>query len=129
LFNKLSRDIDKCFDEISTGVPVEKIEKIILCHNSKLRPAEQEALANKCQQQGCLLDILGVDSLAFGLLEKHQPLAQEYLGIELDTGQILSPSDFISRYQKSAFATPLDVRFRFRADELKLALDALETND
>jgi len=129
LFEKLVGDVDECFDETKTGVPVEKIERIILCHNSKLSSAEEEALTVKGQERGCLLDILGLGSFSFGLLEKHQILAKEYLEIELDTGQILSPADFIKRYQKSAFATPLDLKFHFRGAELKGALDALETND
>lgn len=124
-----SGDVDECFDETKTGVPVEKIERIILCHNSKLSSAEEEALTAKCQERGCLLDILGLGSLSFGLLEKHQILAKEYLEIELDTGQILSPADFVKRYQKSAFATPLDLKFHFREAERKAALDELETND
>jgi hypothetical protein len=90
LFEKLVSDVDECFNETKSGVPPEKIERIILCHNSKLSPAEEEALTVKCQQRGCLLDMLGLGSLSFGLLEKHQILAKEYLEIELDTGQIVA---------------------------------------
>jgi hypothetical protein len=129
LFEKLTNDIEACFDEIKIGIPAEKVERIILCHNSKLSPVEEEALTVTCQQRGSLLDLFGLSRLSFGLLEKHQILAKEYLGIELDTGQILSPFDFIERYQKSAFATPLDLNFHLRKEELKAALDALETND
>jgi len=129
LYEKLASDIEECFDESKIGIPAEKIERIILCHNSKLAPAEEEALTVACQKRGCLLDIFGLNRLSFGLLEKHQILAKEYLGIELDSGQILSPSDFIKRYQKSAFATPLDLQFHFRKDELNAALAELPTND
>jgi hypothetical protein len=128
LFNKLSNDLDGCFDESKTGIPVSKIEKVILCHNSSLEPAEEEILAERCRQHGVMLEIIGIVPLSFDLFQKYQSLAKEFLGIEVDTGQILSPTDFVTQYQ-SAFATPLDTEFHFREEELKAVEDALENGD
>jgi hypothetical protein len=129
LFEKLLGDLDECFDETKTGVPVSKIEKIILCHNSMLSTAEEESLGEKCQQRGCLLDIVGIGTISFALYQKFPNLAKEFLGVEVDTGQILRTDDFIKEYQKSAFATRLDVGFHFREEELELATAALEAGD
>jgi len=129
LFEKLSGDLDECFDESKTGVPVSKIEKIVLCHNSTLSTAEEESLGEKCQQRGCLLDIVGIGTLSFALYQKFPNLAKEFLGVEVDTGQILRTDDFIKEYQKSAFATRLDVGFHFREEESGTAVAALEAGD
>ncbi|MGD1717496.1 hypothetical protein [Dapis sp. BLCC M172] len=37
---KFKEDLDKCFDEEKTGIPITEIEKIILCHNSNLNTKE-----------------------------------------------------------------------------------------
>lgn len=129
LFVKLSKDLDKCFDESKTRIPVSKIEKIILCYNSTLQLSEEEKLVSKCQQQGCNLDIIDISSLSFALYQKYQILAKDFLGIEVDTGQVLSHWDFVKEYQKNAFATPLDTQFHFREKELESVADALENTD
>lgn len=129
LFKKFSYDLDKCFDESKTGIPVSKIERIILCHNSILSPAEEEGLAEKCQQHDCLLDTIGIGTLSFALYQKYPVLAKEFLGIEVDTGQVLNPTDFIRDYQSNAFATRLDIGFHFREEELEKVAATLEAND
>jgi hypothetical protein len=129
LFDKLSGDLDECFDESKTGVPASKIEKIILCHNSRLSTAEEESLGEKCQKRGCLLDIVGIGTLSFALYQKFPNLAKEFLGVGVDTGQILRIDDFIKEYQRSAFATRLDVGFHFREEELGIAASALEAGN
>jgi hypothetical protein len=106
LFLKLSNDLAKCFDKEKTGIPISKLEEIILCHNSTLKPQEEEKLAELCQERGCALEIISIETLAF-----------------------LCPNDFIKDYQKSAFATPLDIKLRFRDDELKTVDEALINND
>ena len=51
------------------------------------------------------------------------------MGIELDTGQILKPLDFVNEYQNSKFATPLDNEFLFRETEKQKILESLENQD
>jgi hypothetical protein len=129
LFDKLCTDLEECFDQSKTGIPVSKIEKVIFCHNSSLEPDEEEALAEKCHQHGAMFEDIGIGPLSFGLYQKYPSLAKDFLGIEVDTGQILSPLDFVTQYQKSAFAIPLDTQFHFREEELNAVMDALESND
>lgn len=68
VFGKFLDDLAKCFDQAKTGIPVEKIEKIILCHNSRLKPDEDNALAEECQRHGCNLRI----SFALHKPSRHQ---------------------------------------------------------
>jgi hypothetical protein len=129
LLAKFSADLDECFDEDKTGISLTEVEKIILACNRKLSHKDKSTLIKKGQDKGCIVESLDLDMLSFELYQKFQPLAKEFLGIELDTGQILKPIDFIEDYQKSKFATPLDNEFFFREKEKEQILEALEKQD
>jgi hypothetical protein len=126
---KFMDDLAKCFDEAKTGIPVEKIERIILCHNSRLKAEEINTLIEECQCHGCILDQVGIGRLSLDLCQNFRGLARDYLGVEVDSGQIVSPTEFVIFYNKSTLATPLDTTFRFRENEVKQILDALESHD
>lgn len=129
LAGKFERDINKCLDSSKTGIPPTKIIEIILCHNSRLTPEEDFKLRELCLNNGVQLSIYGLGALAHELYQKHPRLAEEFLHIEVDTRQILSPSEFITAYNKNALATPLDINFHFRSGEIAQALASLETGD
>ena len=67
LLKKLRSDLDKCFDEAKTGVPVDRIERVILCFNAKLKAADEPELLEICQARGVNLDLFGIGALAFNL--------------------------------------------------------------
>ena len=129
LLTKFSSDLDECFREDKTGVLLAEVDKIILACNRKLSHKDKTALIKKGQEKNCIIEFLDLDTLSFDLYQKFQPLAKEFLGIELDTGQILKPEDFIEDYQKSKFATPLDNDFFFRETEKKQILESLQSQD
>lgn len=126
---KFLSDLGKCFNEKKTGIPVVNIQEIILCHNSVLSPAEENELMQMCQQHGCLLSIFGIGPLSYDLYQKYPGLARDFLGIHVDTGQIVKLREFITVYNKGFFATPLDTVFHFRDAEIEQILKALETTD
>ncbi len=126
---KFLEDLGKCFDEKKTGIPIEKIEEIVLCHNTILSPLEENSLAETCQKQGCNLNIFGIGPISYDLYQKFPDLARDFLGVEIDTRQIVEPAEFVTTYNKSALATPLDTSFCFRENEMKQILDTLETHD
>lgn len=125
--DKFKEDLEKCFDEQKTGIAVENIVSIILCYNSKLSTKDREELNSVCD--GKNIDLIHVDlsDLSLNIARKFPILAREYLNIEVDTGQILPPSQFIKR--KSAFAIPLDNPFRFREEELAVLVKSLNNSD
>lgn len=129
LARKFMRDLAKCFDEGKTGIPVERIHEIVLCHTSILKTAEEHKLGEECRRHGVMLTTFGLGTIAHDLYQKYRGLAQDFLHIEVDTGQIVRAEEFVRAYNKSNFATSLDTTFRFREDEVNQVLTALETRD
>ena len=129
LLAKMKDDLGKCFDESKTGVPIEKIERVIFCFTGELDGREENELAEACQEKDVNLDLFGLDALAFDLYSKYPALARDFLGVPIDTGQIVSPERFISLYNNNKLATRLDLGFHFREDELDGLLDKLESEN
>lgn len=126
LLQKLHSDLENCLNESKTGIAVDEIEQIIFCHNSILSPEEEQSLINKGQENGIDIKIIGISGISFDLNQKYPGLAQDFLGISIDTGQILEKEDFIAKYGKNQLATPLDTVFCFRENELKQISDYLD---
>jgi hypothetical protein len=129
LLDKMKSDLEKCFDESKTGVPVEKIQEIVFCFNSQLNVSEQEILGEICQSRGVNLNLFGIGPISFDLYQKYPGIAKDFLGVEVDTGQIVSPEEFVTSYGKNALATPLDTESHFRESEIANALRDLESTD
>lgn len=125
LFKKLEGDLNKCFDEEKTGIPTSRVEKALLCHTSKLDLKEESALAEICQRHGVDLETFGIDRISQDLKEKYRGLARDFLGVEVDTGQIVPPDEFVAQYNKNKLATRLDTAFHFREKELEQILEVL----
>ena len=126
---KFTDDLKKCFDETKTGVPLSDISGIIFCHSSELDAGEENTLVQLAGENGILVTIFGLGAISFDLYLEYPGLAKEFLGIEIDTGQILSPPDFVKNYDKNKLATPLGTEFLHREDDIRHALDHLKTND
>ncbi|NEP04929.1 MAG: hypothetical protein F6K34_08830 [Okeania sp. SIO4D6] len=126
---KFKKDLRKCFDEEKTGIPITEIEKIILCHNSTLTTKEEKSLKKECQKYGVELDIFDIDSISFDLYQNYPGITKDFLGVEVDTGQIVDIDDFITTYNKRKIVAPLDTKFYFREDEIEQILQLLEENN
>ena len=126
---KFLKDLDKCFEESKTGVAVEQIQEIIFCHNIILDAAEINLLEKKCNAHNCKLEIFGVAAIALDLFQKYPGLAEEFLGIKVDTRQIITPDEFVLGYNRNSFATPLNTKFHFKQQELDKSLETLEDHD
>lgn len=127
LATKLSSDIDKCLDQAKTGIQNSDIEQIILCHSGRLTPEEEQSLHQKTEERGVTLEIYGIEGISFDLYRHFPGIAKDFLGVSVDTGQILAPNDFVSSYGKSQYSTPLDTEFHFRENEIGQALPQLNT--
>lgn len=126
LNQKLKGDLNKCFDKSKTGIPIEKIDEIVICHTSNLRPEEEDRLREECQKRGVKFSIFGISPISYDLYRKYPGIAKDFLGISVDTGQVLHPNEFVAAYNRSPTATPLDTTFHFRSEELELGLKRLE---
>lgn len=127
LRGKLKEDFDSSFDKKHTGVPVDQIQEIVLCHNGTLDMKDELSLLNEGRTRGVTVTFHGLEKIAYDLFDKYPGLAREFLHVDVDSGQIVTPQEFVSQYGKSSFSTRLDTAFHFREEELKRALAALET--
>lgn len=128
---KLEEDVRKCIDTNKTGIQVNQIAEIILCVNYNLTALEIQALKSLLTHTRIGLTVYTLDSLSLELHLHHRDLTHEYLGLPLDTGQIVSISKFIEEYNKASkgISTPLDNTFLHREQELKELNDTILHND
>lgn len=116
---KIKSDIIKCVNPEKTGLQLSDIEKITYCINCDLAPADHKALMEYAFDKRIRLDIKSLSTFAMGLLSKASPLAKQFLGIAIDSGQILDTAGFIKAYEHSGYSTPLNNYFIGREDELR----------
>ena len=117
VFSKFRDDIAKCLNEEKTGVPITKIREIVLCCTSELLVKNREKLQEQCKNSKVNLNIFSLNAISYDLLEKYPSIAKDYLGVEVDTGQIVLLDKFVSLYESNKLTTTLRTNFHFRADE------------
>lgn len=121
LFEKIKADLKKCLDVSIHKISLNQIEAIFYLHtSSNLTPSQCEDLQNLCSPHNISLKIIGINQLAVDLYLKYPVIARDYLGINLDSYQILSYRDFIKDYESNKFVAPLNTKFLFRKRELNL---------
>lgn len=129
IYNKIQEDIEKCFDRQKTGVELSDIEEIVCCHtSSNLSAGDDQKLHKMCFDKGILLTIYGVDEIAQQIYSNYPVIARDFLGIEIDTNQIMSAEEFVKQYDSSETAAPLDTVFQNRVEELESLKDYIRGN-
>lgn len=126
LLGKLETDLKKCFDEKKTKIPINKIEEIVMCYTGQLEPAAVLSLQSKCQ--GIKLTLFSLSALVTDLVNQHF-LVRHFLGLSLDTGQVIPLEAFPAVYGKSKFANTLETNFHFREKEIEDFSNTLESYD
>ena len=128
--NKAIADLEKCFDASKTGLEPEKLEGIVYCHTyGRLSAGDAQLLRQYCEGRNTRFTLIGTDEIASDLYEKYPKLAKTIFGISVDTGQILSTSEFVRLCDANAMSAPLSTDFLFREEELKSAKDKLHRNN
>ncbi len=132
LIKKLQNDISECLNEGKTKIRRNKIQEIILCYNSNLKAHEIEDVNKEA------IEVLGRPPRHYGLSDlaneiflHHKNLVHDYLGLSIDTGQVVSLESFIEEYDngKQKLATPLGGTFLHRAQELESLKTQLSAQD
>lgn len=128
---KMKEDIDKCLDPLKTAIPLDEVNKIIICFNSRITVEEETEIVKYANERNTRIILIGLDLLALEIYSKYIILAKDILGIPLDTGQILPLDNFISEYNNKAgkLSTPIDNIFLNRKIELENTLNALDKKD
>ena len=81
IMQKIESDIDKCFDEVKTGIKLNQIEKIVYFHtSSNLSPENISFLNEKCSKKGINFEINGINQIAREICENYPWLSSSYLG-------------------------------------------------
>lgn len=129
--SKLLDDIEKCLDEEKTKISTEDIAEIILCTNFNLGTEDINELRSKLDGKYINLELYTLDRLSIELFHQHPNLCHQYLGLPLDTGQIVSIEQFIDEYDKAAknIATPINNEFVHRDNEIKQLIGAIKNSD
>jgi len=129
--SKLEDDVKKCINTSKTGIPINQISEIILCLNFNLKSNEVQNLKNILSKTRIALTIFTLDILSIELHLNHRDLTHYYLGLPLDTGQIVSMTKFIAEYNRASkgISTPLDNTFLHREKELQELKESIHNND
>lgn len=121
-FKKIKSDIECCLKQFNK----ENIYEIICCHTSSNLTIEQDKEIHKLFKN---VTLIGINTLANDLYYKYPQLAEEFLSVKIDTGQILYPDDFIKNNNNSVYETPLDVELIGRDKEKAEVIELLDSND
>jgi hypothetical protein len=129
LLKKLGNDLEDSFNESKTGIFGNEVREIILIHNSAIEQNDELSLIERGRLKNSAVRLIGLEKLAFDLYQKYPGLAADFLGVKVDTLQIVRQRDFVSQYNKSSFSTPLDTTFHFREKEIESAVNSLRSYD
>lgn len=127
--SKLRQDLEKCLDSSKTGIELSEIEEIVFCHNSPdLSLEDTKSLIQICREKEVKIQIFGLGNISFDLYQKYPAIASDFLGVNIDTGQITSPSIFVQNIKKNKSSTPLDTTFYGRQSELENLVKNIESD-
>ncbi|HDR8318269.1 TPA: hypothetical protein QC150_005835, partial [Bacillus cereus] len=127
IVSKFKEDIQKCLDEKKTGINNEQIEKIVCCCNTRLGGREVEQLISEGRTNGVVIEVVSLDTLAYKLIN-YPFIIKDFLGISIDTQQILDLEDFIKLNDSGKLATPLDMGIFGREEEITDIIKSIDEN-
>ncbi|PEK06527.1 hypothetical protein CN681_26040 [Bacillus toyonensis] len=127
IVTKFKDDIQKCLDENKTGIQTEQVDKIICCCNTRLGSGEIEELISEGRTKGVNIEVVSLDTLAYKLID-HPFIINDFLGISIDTQQILDLEDFIKLNDSGKLATPLDMGIFGREEEITEIITSINDN-
>jgi hypothetical protein len=130
-YKKIIGDIAKCLNPQKTHIPEEDIAEIIVCLNFNLSNEEIEKLRGLVAHTYIRLTVYTIDAISLELQFQHRNLTYEYLGLPIDTGQVVSIERFVKEYDRAGnhIATPLDNPFLERKKEGAELMNYLEQSD
>jgi hypothetical protein len=128
-FDKLQSDLKDCLDEDSLGIPLNKVDRVILCCNSVVTLAQYNALQELTAPYEIPLTIYGIQKMAEYLSLEGRAIAKEYLQVAVTAGSLLNRSGFVEQYQKGHIAIPLDTEWVGRPGRAEALADKIARND
>ena len=102
LFNKLSKDIDHCFNEDVTKIENTKINEVILACNGIITVEEYDSLKQKVLRfnPNSIFNFLNIHNLTYSIIECPE-IASMHLGVKILKGEIQTLESFLNKSKKS----------------------------
>lgn len=122
---KIEADIEKCLETERKELDSGQLVKIIIAYSCRRLDSSDLSYLRGIDGR---VELVGTDEMASLLARRYPSLAREHLGIEVGTGQIMSPDEFESAVEKNSFASTLKVDLLGRDKEVSELLAALEEN-
>ncbi len=127
VFKKLKNDLKKC---LNSKIPDDDIETIFLLFTgNSLSPNEFNELRESVEKRNIVLEIIGIDTLKRDLRIDFQILAEQYLDISIDSGQILDERSFLQTQSNNKLATGLEQTIIGRQEEIQKTIQLLSSKD
>ncbi len=120
---KVEADIKKCLETERKELDPGQLVKIAVAYSCRRLDSSDLSYLRGIDDR---VDLVGPDEMASLLARRYPNLAREHLGIEVGTGQIMSPDEFESAVEKNSFASTLKVDLLGRDREVNELLAALE---
>lgn len=122
---KIEADIEKCLETERMELDSGQLVKIIIAYSCRRLDSSDLSYLRGIDDR---VELVGTDEMASLLARWYPNLAKEHLGIEVGTGQIMSPDEFESAVERNSFASTLKVDLLGRDKEINELLTALEEN-
>lgn len=122
---KIEADIKKCLETERKELDSGQLVKIVIAYSCRRLDSSDLSYLRGIDDR---VELVGTDEMASLLARRYPNLAKEHLGIEMGTGQIMSPDQFESAVERNSFATTLKVDLLGRDKEIDELLTALEEN-
>lgn len=123
--NKIEADIEKCLETERNELESGQLVKIVIAYSCRRLDSSDLSYLSGIDDR---VELVGTDEMASLLARRYPNLAKEHLGIEVSTGQIMSPDQFESAVERNSFASTLKVDLFGRDNEINELLAALEEN-
>lgn len=72
--------------------------------------------------------IWGIDEIANQVCNHYRSMAKDFLGLSIDTNQIMSIDEFVKVYDANKLSAPINTIFQYREDEKTSIIEALKTD-
>ena len=119
---KIEADIKKCLDTERKELDSGQLVKIAIAYSCRRLDSSDLSHLRGIDDR---VELVGTDEMASLLARRYPNLAKEHLGMEVGTGQIMSPNEFESAVERNSFASTLKVDLLGRDKEIDELLAAL----
>lgn len=119
---KIEVDIKKCLETERNELDSGQLVKIAIAYSCRRLNSSDLSHLRDIDDR---VELVGTDEMASLLARRYPNLAREHLGIEVGTGQIMSPNEFESAVERNSFASTLKVDLLGRDKEIDELLAAL----